>query len=165
MAHIKRLDSGRWQARYRDPEDRREIARNFATKGAAQAWLDGVTTSLVRRDYADPRAGRLTVSALAEVWLEGTAALKPSTRLSYRGLLETHVLPRWGNVELRKVTTSAVGAWVGQLTAIRSASTVRKALGVLRSILDLAVADRRLAINPATGVAQPGLPIREIGSW
>ena len=162
MAHIRKLDSGRWQARYRNPEDRREIARNFTAKRDAQRWLDDVTASLVRRDYADPKAGALTVGALATVWLEGNAPLKPSTRQSYRGLLETHVLPRWGGVELRKVTTSAVGAWVGQLSAARSASTTRKALGVLRAILDLAVADRRLAVNPASGVIQPRLPLQEM---
>ena len=67
MAHIKKLDSGRWQARYRNPEDRREVARNFATKRDAQHWLDDVTASLVRRDYADPKAGALTVGALANV--------------------------------------------------------------------------------------------------
>src|SRR5207247_1567982 len=132
MAHVRKLESGRWQARYRNPEDRREVAHNFATKRAAQDWLDGVTASFVRKDYADPRAGRMTVGELGDVWFAATAPLKPSTRHSYRGLLDAHVLPRWSNVEIRKVTTSGVATWVAEMSADRSASTVRKALGVLR---------------------------------
>jgi integrase len=162
MAHIRKLEGSRWQARYRNPDDRREVARNFATKRAAQDWLADVTASFVRNDYADPRAGKMMVGELAAIWFAATAPLKPSTRHSYRGLLRKHVLPRWSDVELRKVTTSGIATWVAEMSADRSASTVRKALGVLRGVLDLAVADRRLSINPALGVAQPRLPLQEM---
>jgi integrase len=87
--------------------------------------------------------------------------LKPKTRLGYRQILDLHVLPRWGSVELRTVTASGVSIWVAQISAKRSASTTRKALGVLRGTLDLAVADRRLAVNPALRVKQPRLPLVE----
>ena len=158
--HIKRLETGRWQARYRDSE-KREHARNFRTRIEAQRWLDTVTASMVRSDYVDPRAGKAMIGELAERWYAGTATLKPSTRANYRSLLDAHVLPRWANIELRNVSTSAIKAWVSDLSASSAASTTRKALGVLRNTLDLAVADRRLAVNPAAGVAQPKLPITE----
>lgn len=161
MAHIRRLDANRWQARYRDPDDHRERARNFSTKGAAERWLDQITAGLVRGDYADPNAGRVTVGEYAGKWFAATRALKPSTSNSYRSLLDEHVLPKWGGVELRRVTHSGIATWIGDLTASRSASTTRKALGVLRQVLALAVADRRLAVNPAAGVAQPRLPFAE----
>src|SRR5207247_8707420 len=38
---------------------------------------------------------------------------------------------------------------------------MRQALGVRRGVLDLAVADRRLAVNPAARVKQPRLPLVE----
>jgi integrase len=72
-----------------------------------------------------------------------------------------HVIPRWGSVELRAVTASGVSAWVGEIASKRSASTTRQALGALRRVLDLAVQDRRLAVNPALGVKQPRLPVTE----
>jgi integrase len=161
MAHIRKLEANRWQARYRDPGDRRERSRNFATKAAAQRWLDQVTAGLVRGDYADPKAGRVTVGEYAERWFSSTTALKPSTRNSYRSLLDEHVIARWGAVELRRVTHSGIAAWIADLTTSRSASTTRKALGVLRQVLVVAVADRRLAVNPATGIAQPRLPLAD----
>ena len=161
VAHIRKLDANRWQARYRDPSDHRERSRNFSTKGAAERWLDQVTAGLVRGDYADPKAGRMTLGDTAERWFDATVTLKPSTRNSYRSLLDEHVLPRWGDTELRRITHSGIAAWVADLSTSRSASTTRKALGVLRQVLAVAVADRRLAVNPAAGVAQPRLPLAE----
>jgi integrase len=161
VAHIRKLEGGRWQARYRNPDDRREIAHNFKTKTAAQDWLDEVTAGRVRNDYVDPRAGRVRVGTYAERWYDATVVLKPKTRLGYRQILDVHVLPRWGTVELRAVTASGISAWVAQIASKRSASTTRKALGVLRGVLDLAVADRRVAVNPTVRVKQPRLPLAE----
>lgn len=56
MAHIRKLETGRWQARYRDVEGR-ERARNFRTRAEAQRWLDEQTAALVRGDWRDPRSG------------------------------------------------------------------------------------------------------------
>lgn len=95
MAHIRKLPSGRWQARYRDAE-RQEHVHNAPTKAAAQRWLDDNTASMVRGDWVDPKAGRVTVGDYGERWRATRAALKPSTRLSYARLLDVHVLPRWG---------------------------------------------------------------------
>jgi len=160
VAHIRRLGSGRWQARYRDAE-RRERAGNFRTRAEAQRWLDEQTADLVRGDWRDPRSGRITIGDLAETWYAATAALKPSTRLAYRSLLDAWVLPRWAAMEVRRVDHGAVAAWASQVAGQTSASTTRKVIGVLRAILDLAVRDRRIPSNPAIGVTLPRLPIAD----
>ena len=160
MAHIRRLGSGRWQARYRDAE-RRERASNFRTRAEAQRWLDEQTADLVRGDWRDPRSGRITIGDLAQTWYETTAALKPSTRLAYRSLLDAWVLPRWGGKEVRRIEHGAVAAWAAEVSASTSASTTRKVVGVLRSVLELAVRDRRIPTNPALSVTLPRLPISE----
>jgi integrase len=158
VAYIKKLGPKRWQARYRDAEHA-EHAHNFSTKQAAKDWLDDATAGRVRGDYVDPRAGRVTVGTYAARWYDSTAVLKPKTQLGYRQILDVHVLPRWGTIELRTVAASDVSTWVAQIAAKRSASTTRKALGVLRGVLDLAVTDRCLAVNPAVRVKQPRLPL------
>lgn len=160
MAHLKRLPKGRWQARYRDAE-RRERAHNFRTRVEAQRWLDEQTADLVRGDWRDPRSGRVTIGELAETWYGTTAALKASTRLSYRSLLDAWVLPRWGSMEVRRMEHGAVAAWAAEVGARSSASTTRKVIGVLRTILDLAVRDRRIPTNAAFGVTLPRLPMAE----
>lgn len=71
------------------------------------------------------------------------------------------MLARWGGVEVRRVEHGAVAAWAADVAATSSASTTRKAVGVLRSVLELAVKDRRIAANPALAVSLPRLPTLE----
>ncbi len=55
---VRKLPSGRWQARYWDPADNRLCAPStFATKGDAQRWLAATETDLGRGDWHDPRLG------------------------------------------------------------------------------------------------------------
>jgi integrase len=53
------------------------------------------------------------------------------------------------------VRHSDVQSWVSDLSNDRSATTVIRAYGVLASILDIAVRDRRILTNPARGVRLP----------
>jgi hypothetical protein len=69
MASITKRDNGQWRARYRDGSGR-EHARHFSRKVDAQAWLDTVTASVVRGDYVDPKAGKMTFSAYYRDWRE-----------------------------------------------------------------------------------------------
>lgn len=70
MASITKRPDGVWRARYRDAAGK-EHARHFRRKVEAQAWLDGVTASLVRGDYVDPRDARKTVGEWCDEWLAG----------------------------------------------------------------------------------------------
>jgi integrase len=160
MAHIRKLGSGRWQGRYLDDE-RRECARNFRTRTEAQRWLDEQTASMVRGDWRDPRSGRIIVGDLAETWYATKASLKPSSQLAYRSLLDAWVLPRWGTTEVRRLEHGTIAAWTAEVAGQTSASTTRKAVGVLRGVLELAVRDRRISTNPAIGVTLPRLPISD----
>jgi len=134
---------------------------NARTRAEAQRWLDEQTADLVRGDWRDPRSGRVTIGELAETWYATTATLKPSTRLSYRSLLDAWVLPRWSSMQVRRTDHGAVAAWSAEVGAQTSASTCRKVVGVLRSVLELAVRDRRIPSNPAIGVKLPHLPMVE----
>ena len=146
------------------------LSRSRRSSGAVSQFRnEGCRRSMARSSNCGPGPWRLRGS---EGWashserhrgtvVRRTVTLKPSTRNSYRSLLDEHVLARWGNVELRRITHSGIAAWVADLSRLRSASTTRKALGVLRQVLGVAVADKRLAVNPAAGVAQPRLPLGE----
>ena len=68
----------RYRARYRD-EAGKEHARHFVKKAAAQRWLDEVTAAVVRGDYVDPAAGKITFRQWfmrwsdVQDWVDGTA--------------------------------------------------------------------------------------------
>ncbi len=97
----------------------------------------------------------------AEHWLDVQVQLKPTTRARYRSILDVHVIPRWGTVELAKVRHADIQKWVAELSAERSAATVRKVYRVLSQVLGSAVKDGRLARNVAEGVALPRVQSKE----
>ena len=160
MANIAKRPDGQWRARYRDVHGK-EHARHFDRKIDAQNWLDSITTAVQTGLYVDPNKGKVTIDEWAVQWLDGQAHLKPSSRERYAGILREHVLPRWSSVELIDISHADVQAWVTQLTAVRSAATVRKIHRVLSLLLKMAVKDGRLARNPATDVNLPRVVTKE----
>jgi len=155
MASIKKRDNGQWRARYRD-EAGREHARHFARKVDAQRWLDDVSSAVVTGTYTDPRTSRVTLADWSATWLAGQVHLKATGRTRVEGIVRNYVVPRWGSTRLRDVSHAEVQAWVTELMAGGlSASSVQRAHGILSQMLDLAVRDRRLAVNPAKGARLP----------
>lgn len=161
MASIERhVRAGRvaWQARWRDPSGRQR-KRSFARKVDAERFLTGVEATKLTGTYLDPAAGRATLGAWADAWMAGRVSLKPKTVVSYESLLRTRILPRWGDVPLSRIGRGEVVAWVADMRAGGlSASRTRQAFHLLKSMLDDAVSDGRMARNPATGVELPRLP-------
>ena len=79
MAHVNRLPSGKWRARYRD-ESGREHSRHFVRKVDAQRWLDEIAASTLTGQYVSPEAGRITFKqfydkwSLRQLWVSNTRA-------------------------------------------------------------------------------------------
>ena len=72
-----------------------------------------------------------------------------------------HVMARWGDIRLDRVEHGDIQRWLAGLASDgQSGASVRKAHGVLSSVLDLAVKERRLATNPSNGVNLPALSER-----
>ena len=68
---IRKLASGRFQARYRLPSGRMIAAPNtFASKGDAGRYLASIETDLARGAFAQPSGSRLTLAEWAEEWIE-----------------------------------------------------------------------------------------------
>lgn len=144
-----------WQARWRDPGGRQR-KKNFTRKVDAQRWLDQMQAERHRGQYIDPRAGKVRVRDVAEAWASGLTHLKVSTATRYRGLVNGHILPRFGGWAIGDLRHSDVRDWVRDLSASGlSPGTVRQAHRVLSLILAEAVKDGRLSRNPASGVQLP----------
>lgn len=144
----------RWRARYVNSAGQERSAA-FATKVAAQRFLDSVTTSIETGSYVDPGRSRTTVAEVAEGWIESPSWAE-STRARNRSILDAHVLPRWGSVRLADVHHEDVQVWVNGLgKAGMAGGTVRKVHGVLNGVLKAAIKSKRLAINPAAEVDLP----------
>jgi integrase len=152
----------RWRARWRDPAGRQRT-RSFARKVDAERFLLGVEDAKLRGAYVDPAAGKVNFGEWAERWYKTTAGLKPSTRHTYRQLLDYQILPTFEKATLAGVDMLLVREWLAALVeAELSPSRIRNAHQVLSQVLTTAVEANRLARNPAKGVRLPRIVRREM---
>jgi integrase len=157
---VRRLPSGRYQARYRTPDGRRHAAsQTFATKADADRYLNRVEMELARGQWIDPSLGRELLGAWARRYMATTVHLKPKTRASYESLLRTTILPTFEQLPLSAIRPSTVREWVAALSARQlSPSRIRQAYNLLCAMLVMAVTDGRIATTPCVGVKLPRLP-------
>jgi integrase len=147
MASIKKRPDGSWRARFRDP-DGREHAHHAPTKAAAQKWLDSHTASLVRGDYVDPKAGRITVNEYAEEW-QARRSWSPATADRIGRELRLHILPKFGNWSLMSIRRAHVEEWVKGLPL--APSSAHMVFETFMNMLSAADDDERISKNPAKG--------------
>jgi integrase len=161
---VRKLPSGRWQARYRDPEgELRPAETTFATKADADAWLATTQHELRVGDWIDPDLGERTLESWALDWMDNQLHLKPKTRASYESLLLSRVLPELGHMALVDLRPSHIQAMVSRfMTEGVSASRTRQCVMVLSQIMKAAVADGLIRANPCLAVKQPRLPKTEM---
>lgn len=156
FGNVRRLPSGRWQARYRLVDGTNLPApETFATKAEANRWLSTVEADRARGLWLDPRAGRITLADYAATWLTSAVRLSPRTREIYESQLRRHILPAvseslpaLGSLALSELTPELVRLWYAALVAGRGQSVAAKAYTRLRQVLAQAVNDDRLVKNP-----------------
>lgn len=148
-------DGRRYRVSYRKPDHSQGTKRGFKTKRDAELFIASVEVSKARGEFVDATAARSTIGALGVDWLKHQSHLKPSSWRPVEIAWRLHVEPVWGNRAVGSVRHSEVQAWVTELTGRKGATTVLRAYGVLAAILDIAVKDRRLSVNPARGVNLP----------
>lgn len=153
---VRRLPSGRWQARYEVLGGRSVTApRTFDNKAEASRWLSSVEADQARGLWVDPDAGKVLLGAYAWSWLRGQVRIARRTREIYETQLRLHVLPQidpdvpaLGDVALADLTPELVRAWYAALIEHRSTSVAAKAYTRLRQVLTRAVDDERITKNP-----------------
>jgi integrase len=105
------------------------------------------------------QTGATFADAAAE-WLryvehEHDRGRKPSTVAGYRSIVGSELLPRFGEMALKAVTTSEIESWQRSMT--QAASTQTKALVLMRGIFERARKVWSLAVNPVADVEKPTL--------
>ncbi len=145
----------RYRVRYRKPDHSQTDKRGFRTKREAELFLAATEVRKATGEFIDATAARITIGELGHLWLRSHAHLKPSSYAVIEVAWRIHVRPKWGHRILGEIRHSEVQAWVSDLSARKSATVVIRAYGVLAGIIDVAVKDRRLPINPARGANLP----------
>ncbi|MCL6668796.1 tyrosine-type recombinase/integrase [Streptomyces panaciradicis] len=145
---VRRLPSGRWQARYIGPDGQRYTApETFETRSDAQDWLNLVRADIERNTWHNPDAGALNFEKYALRWME-ERGLAATTVDRYGGLLRGHILPTFGGKDLDEITPPSVRTWRAERLKATGPTTVAKSYRLLKGILQTAVDDDLLRTNP-----------------
>lgn len=161
MSSVKKRPDGKWRARYRD-EAGREHAKHFDRKVDATRWLAQVTASVVRGDYVDPRAGKVTVASYAAGW-EAVQVHSDGSRRIVDNALRLHLLPALGHQPMASVRPTMVQGFVRELEAKGlSAGSVRNIYDVTFRVFAAAVDDRVIAHSPCRRIRLPKGDVDEV---
>lgn len=158
---IFKREDGRWQGQFvsgRNPETGKLIRHSVygKTQREVAAKLREATSSIDRGTYQEPN--KLTVAEYAKEYFSTCAVnLSHNTQVSYKRILDKHILPALGKVKLTDLNHRQVQRFVTSLSAQKglSAKTVRNIHGVLHNMLESAVRDELLLRNVSERCSLP----------
>jgi len=118
FGQVRKLPSGRYQARYTGPDGLRHTAPStYEDRDTALLWLKRERALVESPDTWEPPKARLaksrdrlTFAKYGRTWVE-QRNLKPRTREHYTSLLEHHIIPTFGDLPLTHITPESVKTW------------------------------------------------------
>lgn len=143
-----------WRVRWYD-DHRRMRARSFRTKREAEQWQTTVDHELREGVYRDRALGQTTFADVAEEWLATRTDITPTSRYTYRGALNRHLLPRWGAVAVARIRRQDIATWFAGFQGRLSPRSVIGIHRVFSMVLGWAMETDRIATNPARGLPLP----------
>lgn len=153
---IDPLPSGRYRLRYY--AGGRRVSSTHNTYDEARTAYFRAQADLSRGQWIDPDDASTTFGDYATAWLAAQTSA-PGTVTLINSNLRNHLLPALGSVPLGRIRTSQCQAVV---TGLRTRtghplapSTVEQVVQHLRQILNGAVQDRLIPVNPAASVKLP----------
>ncbi|WP_143268666.1 hypothetical protein [Amycolatopsis vastitatis] len=155
MAWTEKIGAHSWRVRYMAVDGRIGSRSGFDTKRLANDYPKEIEADQRRGTWVDPRAGKTTVAVWAALWANALD-VEVRTEENYLSRIRNHIEPRWGTTALGDVTALAVTLWIKQLRRRYAASTVAGIVTVFSMMLDDAVDERLIALNPVRRRARRG---------
>jgi integrase len=154
FGRVRKLPSGRWQARYPDRTGRDMAApHTFATKGDADRWLVNVEAEMARGQRFDPSAGRVTLGEWTERWL-ARPGKRANSVVRDRQALDVF-MPSLGTRALSSITAVDVQLAIDARGQAVAPATLARDVSALRAVLNAAVDADLIDRSPARKVALP----------
>lgn len=130
--------------------------QSFERRTDAKRWEADQLAKLASGGWIDPARGRVTFAALAEEWQASRQHLAVRSQETTRFLLDSYVLPVIGRLPIGAISATDVERVLTAMTSRGLATaTRRRALSVVRLVLDYGVRDRRLTANVARVIPLP----------
>lgn len=151
---IRKLPSGRWQARYPDGLGRLIPApTTYGSKADAGRFLASVQADQARGTFIDPRGGRISFASWAEQWLARTNK-RPNSVVRDRQALSVF-MGELGPRPLGTITPMHVQEAVDARAKIAAPATVARDFSALRAVFNAAVHADLIGRSPCRKVALP----------
>ncbi len=151
-----------YAAVYRDARGRVRQAGTFPSRKQAERAWQHAEAMLAAGRPGDPTSGRVAfVDYVNESWYPHHV-LEPSTRESYRYVLDRHIIPWFGPMKMTDILPIHVREWVTDLIAAGvSPANIRHLKIILSAVFTTALNDFVIALHPCRGVKTPTVPVRE----
>ncbi|USK86144.1 site-specific integrase [Peribacillus asahii] len=141
--------------------------RGFKTKKEAQKALHELEQSLITGSYIKPNK-ILFGDYLLNQWLEDKQTkVKKQTLKTYRWIVEKHIVPSLGHIEMNQITPMAIQKLYNRLTKDRilSDENIQKVHTLINDSLKKAERWGVILRNPASLVDRPKAEKKEISVW
>lgn len=150
MASVRKVPSGAWEVRWKNP-DGESRKKRFKTKAGARQFKTEVEHQVLSHTYVDPGAGKVSFQDYAEAW-RAIQAHRPGTASQIRINLEKHVYPRLGHRPLGAIRRSEIQALVADLNQSLAPTTVEVVVAWVRTVFKCAVTDRKIPASPCVDI-------------
>lgn len=116
MAWARKLQSGKYEARYRDAKGRTRTVEAPPFTFKEEALRAGGKAEAEARSlgWRDPQAAGRTWREWCETWWP-SRVIKKDTEASDRGRRDNYLMPKWGDVRLCDITRQDVKDWAAEL--------------------------------------------------
>ncbi|TBL39180.1 site-specific integrase [Verrucosispora sp. SN26_14.1] len=145
FGNVRRLPSGRFQARYVGPDGlERKAPHTFETERQAGKWLTVVESEIIKGEWSAPEAGEIKLEPYGRKWI-AERKLQPRSRENYEDLFRLHIRPHLGGLALGAIKPQTIRTWRRTLLdGGTSEPQAVKAYSLLRAILNTAVKEDEL---------------------
>ncbi|WP_406305232.1 tyrosine-type recombinase/integrase [Streptomyces sp. NBC_00885] len=145
---VRKLPSGRFQARYPGPDGLlRSAPETFPSQTDADRWLVRKEAEIIEGRWQNPDE-KVVFGVYAEAWFK-ERDYAATTRERNGSALRLHILPTFQHAVLSEITTPQIRRWRAELLAAAVGEpTVAKAYQILRAIMNTAVDDGVIQRNP-----------------
>ena len=168
MASLQKRSSPRgatWRVRWWDPAPGGQrvmrYSRAFRSEAEARDFRLKVEADERKGLSTSYGGGEQLFADFVRTWLDTRLVkgrpLAPRTRYEYEGLLRRNILPTFGSIRLRAITTTDVREWLAAVVESAGNDQAAKSYRVLRAVLNTAVTDELIVRNPCK--------VRGAGQW
>jgi integrase len=143
-----------YDVRLRTP-DGKATRTTFTTRRGAEQHQATQLADAARGLWVDPRRARTPFSDVATDWLKANPAKRSGSVARDESIVRVHLVPVLGLRPVGSITPKDVQGLVNQWATGHRGRTVRRMYGVLRAILNAAVAGDVIGRSPCRGVKLP----------